>query len=387
MSIDADEIYWFIAFSTFLYSIPLRILISLIFLWNYLGLASLVVIVVITITCSFSFILARKMTKYEKDLLERKGRRLEQMNEILNGIKVLKLFSWETPFMKKLTETRNEELKALKGFFQIDSVFSLIWAISPMILSMTTFTVYYFINQNPTFDAKTVFVSLALFNLLRAPASMIHTVLAKAVRARVCFKRLAKYLDSEELPSDLVQRNQIEKFDIKIEKATLCWDKDAVLKNINLSVEKGSLVAIIGSVGSGKSSLLLSILGELYLNQGKIQIDKNKSFAYVPQQAWIQTCTVKENILFLKPFEQKKYKNAIECCALLPDLKILVNGDLTEIGDRGVNLSGGQKQRISLARAVYQDSDIYLLDDPLSAGNFLYNLKCLFNLFFTFIIS
>ena len=376
MSIDADEIYWFIAFSTFLYSIPLRILISLIFLWNYLGVASLVVIIVITITCSFSFILARKMTKYEKDLLEKKGRRLEQMNEILNGIKVLKLFSWETPFMNKLNETRNEELKALKGFFKIDAVFSLIWAISPMILSMTTFTVYYLISQNPIFDAKTVFVSLALFNLLRAPASMIHTILAKAVRARVCFKRLAKYLDSEELPLDLVQRCEMEKYDIKMEKATLSWDKNAVLKDVNLSIEKGSLVAIIGSVGSGKSSLLQSILGELYLNQGKIHVSKNKSFAYVSQQAWIQSCTVKDNILFLKTFDQKKYKNTIECCALIPDLKILVNGELTEIGDKGVNLSGGQKQRISLARAVYQDSDIYLLDDPLSAGNKFYNFKC-----------
>ena len=376
MSIDADEIYWFIAFSTFLYSIPLRILISLIFLWNYLGVASLVVIIVITITCSFSFILARKMTKYEKDLLEKKGRRLEQMNEILNGIKVLKLFSWETPFMNKLIGTRNEELKALKGFFKIDAVFSLIWAISPMILSMTTFTVYYLISQDPTFDAKTVFVSLALFNLLRAPASMIHTILAKAVRARVCFKRLAKYLDSEELPLDLVERCEMEKYDIKMEKATLSWDKNAVLKDINLSIEKGSLIAIIGSVGCGKSSLLQSILGELYLNQGKIHVSKNKSFAYVPQQAWIQSCTLKDNILFLKPFDQKKYKNAIECCALIPDLKILVNGDLTEIGDKGVNLSGGQKQRISLARAVYQDSDIYLLDDPLSAGNQFYNFKC-----------
>ena len=369
MSIDADEIYWYIPFSTYLYSIPLRIIISLICLWKYLGVASLVVILVITITCSFSFVLARKMTKYETDLLQWKGHRLEQLSEILNGIKVIKLFSWEVAFMNKLNQIRNKELKALKSFFQIESLFSLIWDVSPMILSISSFTVYYLINQNPVFDAETVFVSFALFNLLRRPASLIHSILAKGVRARVCLKRLAKYLDCEELPSDLIERIQIEKFDIKFERATLSWDKSPVLKHVNLSIEKGSLVAIIGSVGSGKSSLLSSILGELYLNEGRIQVCKNKSVAYVPQQAWIQSCTAKENILFLKPFQQNKYQNVIDCCALVPDFKILVNGDQTEIGDRGVNLSGGQKQRISLARAVYQDSDIYLLDDPLSAGN------------------
>lgn len=139
------------------------------------------------------------------------------------------------------------------------------------------------------------------------------------------------------------------------------------LKNINLEIEKGSFVAIIGKVGSGKSSLLSAILGEMCKQSGDINIDKNMKIAYVSQNAWIQNLAFKDNITFGKPLDEDKFNEVVGACKLDTDLKVLPAGRDTEIGDKGINLSGGQKQRLSLARACYYDADLYLLDDPLSA--------------------
>lgn len=151
-----------------------------------------------------------------------------------------------------------------------------------------------------------------------------------------------------------------------IENGTFSWGgEDSILKNINLQVEKGKCVAVVGTVGSGKSSLISALLGEMDKISGRV--NTVGKIAYVSQQAWIQNATVQDNILFGRSMDQKRYQQVINACALKPDLDILPGGDQTEIGEKGINLSGGQKQRVSLARAVYNDAEIYFLDDPLSA--------------------
>lgn len=151
-----------------------------------------------------------------------------------------------------------------------------------------------------------------------------------------------------------------------IENGTFSWgDGEPVLKNINMRVKHNSLVAVVGSVGTGKSSLISAYLGEMDKLNGRV--NTVGKIAYVSQQAWIQNCTLQDNILFGKPMDRKRYNQVIAACALKPDIEMLPGGDQTEIGEKGINLSGGQKQRVSLARAVYNDADIYFLDDPLSA--------------------
>lgn len=143
------------------------------------------------------------------------------------------------------------------------------------------------------------------------------------------------------------------------------WGDEPTLKNINISLPKSSLTAVVGSVGSGKSTLLSAFLGETIKFNGQVNTVGN--IGYVPQQAWIQNATLRNNILFGKPFDRLKYQRVVAACALKSDFAALPGGDNTEIGEKGLNLSGGQRQRISLARAVYADADVYLLDDPLSA--------------------
>jgi ATP-binding cassette subfamily C (CFTR/MRP) protein 1 len=181
----------------------------------------------------------------------------------------------------------------------------------------------------------------------------------------VSLRRIDKYLNADEIDENAVQHNENIKSPILIENGTFAWSKgqNPILKNISLQIKKNKLVAVVGQVGSGKSSLLSAILGDMEKTKGSINTDG--SIAYVPQQAWIQNSTLRQNILFTNDYNEKYYKKVLESCALEPDLKILSAGDLTEIGEKGINLSGGQKQRVSLARAVYSDADIYLLDDPL----------------------
>ena len=137
------------------------------------------------------------------------------------------------------------------------------------------------------------------------------------------------------------------------------------LTNINLEVKKGSLVAVVGAVGSGKSTFLNSLIGETKKSQGSVMICGTTGYA--AQEAWIQNASVKDNILFGLEYEKDKYLKAIRDCALEHDLSVLTDGDLTQIGEKGINLSGGQKQRVNLARMVYFNPDIALMDDPLSA--------------------
>ncbi|XP_052283970.1 multidrug resistance-associated protein 1-like isoform X2 [Dreissena polymorpha] len=183
----------------------------------------------------------------------------------------------------------------------------------------------------------------------------------------VSVARIQAYLNKADIDTSNVTHLSDSKNAVSIMDGTFLWDKEIgpALKRINLQIPKGSLVAIVGSVGSGKSSLVSAMLGEMEKVGGTVNVDG--STAYVAQQAWIQNASVKNNILFGNDFQESRYDNVVEACALKADIDMLPAGDLTEIGEKGINLSGGQKQRVSLARAVYFDSDIYILDDPLSA--------------------
>jgi ATP-binding cassette, subfamily C (CFTR/MRP), member 1 len=184
----------------------------------------------------------------------------------------------------------------------------------------------------------------------------------------VSVRRLNKFLNSKELNPDDVT-NKSSEFALEIQNGCFAWnEEEKALKNINLTVKKRSLTAVVGQVGMGKSSLISALLGEMEKHSGSVNVDG--TIAYVSQVAWIQNATLQDNILFGKAMNKEFYEKVIDACALKPDLEMLPGGDKTEIGEKGINLSGGQKQRVALARAVYSEKDVYLLDDPLSAGEF-----------------
>ncbi|MGH0130137.1 UNVERIFIED_CONTAM: hypothetical protein FKN15_041188 [Acipenser sinensis] len=301
--------------------------------------------------------------------MKNKDNRIKLMNEVLNGMKVLKLYAWELAFKDKVLQIRQSELKVLKKGAYLAAISTFTWVCAPFLVALSTFAVYVLVDENNILDAEKAFVSLALFNILRFPLNMLPMVISSMVQASVSLKRLHVFLSHEELEEDSVDRKAItgSTDSISIVDGMFSWSKNAPpsLKRINVSIPEGALVAVVGHVGSGKTSLFSALLGEMEKQEGLVSV--KGSVAYVPQQAWIQNATLRDNIVFGQERKERWYQRVVEACALVPDLEILPAGDETEIGEKGVNLSGGQKQRVSLARAVYCDCAIYLLDDPLSA--------------------
>ncbi|NWQ61769.1 MRP1 protein, partial [Neopipo cinnamomea] len=369
MSVDAQRFMDLATYINMIWSAPLQVILALYLLWQNLGPSVLAGVAVMILLVPINAVMAMKTKTYQVAQMKSKDNRIKLMNEILNGIKVLKLYAWELAFREKVLEIRQKELQVLKKSAYLAAVATFTWVCAPFLVALSTFAVYVTIDKTNILDAQKAFVSLALFNILRFPLNMLPMVISNIVEASVSLKRLRVFLSHEELDPDSIIRGPTTEAEgcIVVKNAMFSWSKTdpPLLNSINFTVPEGSLVAVVGQVGCGKSSLLSALLGEMDKKEGYVVV--KGSVAYVPQQAWVQNATLEDNIIFGREMNENRYKCVIEACALLPDIEILPSGDKTEIGEKGVNLSGGQKQRVSLARAVYCNADVYLLDDPLSA--------------------
>ncbi|KAA8584790.1 hypothetical protein FQN60_003484 [Etheostoma spectabile] len=362
MSVDAQRFMDLITYINMIWSAPLQVVLALYFLWQNLGPSVLAGVAVMVLMVPVNAVIAMKTKTYQVAQMKSKDNRIKLMNEMLNGIKVLKLYAWELAFKDKVSEIRESELRVLKKAAYLGAVSTFTWICAPFLVALSTFSVFVLIDEHNVLDAQKAFVSLALFNILRFPLNMLPMVISSMVQASVSLKRLRVFLSHEELQEDSVEHKALAGLD-----GVFSWSRaePPALSGLNVCIPEGSLVAVVGHVGSGKSSLLSALLGEMDKLEGSVAV--KGSVAYVSQQAWIQNSTLKDNIMFGQERKEAWYQRVVEACALQPDLEILPAGDETEIGEKGVNLSGGQKQRVSLARAVYCDRAVYLLDDPLSA--------------------
>uniref|UniRef100_A0A8B9GC88 Multidrug resistance-associated protein 1 n=1 Tax=Amazona collaria TaxID=241587 RepID=A0A8B9GC88_9PSIT len=370
MSVDAQRFMDLATYINMIWSAPFQVILALYLLWQNLGPSVLAGVAVMILLVPINAVMAMKTKTYQVAQMKSKDNRIKLMNEILNGIKVLKLYAWELAFREKVLEIRQKELKVLKKSAYLAAMATFTWVCAPFLVALSTFAVYVTIDKNNILDAQKAFVSLALFNILRFPLNMLPMVISSIVEASVSLKRLRVFLSHEELDPDSIIRSPITAgeflFLLKINVCRFCVaELCALYFSINFTVPEGSLVAVVGQVGCGKSSLLSALLGEMDKKEGYVVV--KGSVAYVPQQAWVQNATLQDNIIFGREMNESRYKRVIEACALLPDIEILPAGDKTEIGEKGVNMSGGQKQRVSLARAVYCNADVCLFDDPLSA--------------------
>uniref|UniRef100_A0A8C7R9Q6 ABC-type glutathione-S-conjugate transporter n=1 Tax=Oncorhynchus mykiss TaxID=8022 RepID=A0A8C7R9Q6_ONCMY len=363
VSADTQKLMDFVVYFNAVWLAPIEIALCLFFLWQHLGPSALAGIATVILIFPLNGFIAKKRSKLQVQMKFMDGR-IKLMNEILNGIKILKFYAWEKAFLEQVLGYREKELKALKKSQILYSISIASFNSSTFLIAFAMFGVYVLIDDKNVLDAQKVFVSMALINILKTPLSQLPFAMSTTMQAIVSLKRLGKYLCSEELKDDNVAKAPLS---VLIDNGTFSWTKEGppCLKRINVGVPQGSLVAVVGHVGSGKSSLLSAMLGETEKRSGSVSI--KGSVAYVPQQAWIQNATVQDNVMFGREKQKTWYQRVLDACALLPDLEILPAGDCTEIGEKGLNLSGGQKQRVSLARAVYRKADVYLLDDPLSA--------------------
>ncbi|XP_026440511.1 ABC transporter C family member 10-like [Papaver somniferum] len=326
----------------------LQTCLGLLIFFHAVGIATLAAMIILIFTVLCNGPLAKVQLGFQTKLAVAQDRRLKAMSEALLNMKVVKLYAWETHFMTVIKRLRRVEYKWLSAV-QLRKAY-----------------------EGFCFCATNVFTFVATLRTMQNSIKSIPQVIDAVIHAKVSLQRIANFLAEPELLREEIRHarkeNPQNNLTIHVKLATFSWEENPskpTLTSINLEVKPGEKVAICGEVGSGKSTLLAAILGEVPEVEGSIQV--HGRLTYVSQTAWIQSGSIQQNILFGRTMDELKYQETLEKCSLVKDLEMLPYGDLTEIGERGINLSGGQKQRIQLARALYQDADIYLLDDPFSA--------------------
>ena len=375
------------------------------------------------------------LTRAVKSLFRRRKKinkitdqRVSLTQEILQAVRFVKFFGWETSFLERLKELRRCEIRSIQFLLAIRNAIQAVSMSLPVFASMLAFITYSLTSH--TLNPARIFSSLALFNALRMPLNLLPLVIGQVTDAHASIARIQEFLLAEEQNEDVIWDRDMDAA-IELQHASFTWerttktDKDKAgafrdkrqlnedkaalkkekkaekmakkekkaekmakkengatllsddtssehtqlepfkLQDMDFTVGRNELLAVIGTVGSGKSSLLAALAGDMRRTGGKMKMGSTRAFC--PQYAWIQNTTLKENILFGKAYDSKWYDRVIDACALRPDLEILPGGDQTEIGERGITVSGGQKQRLNIARAIYFDADIVLMDDPLSA--------------------
>ena len=487
-----------------LISVPFLIIMYSYLLFKYMGISFIMGFVVMIIFLIINYYYRKQFSKYLKLYLKKSDKRMGITTETFNNLKVIKLYGWDNFFLKKIQNSRNEEIDALNGRYYITTISQTLLWLAPIAMSVSSIGIYQYINK--TFKVEDMFTCLAIFTSIQNPMRSLPTTFDIIMETITSMKRIEYFLKLPEIQNDKIIRDDLttknEGIAIQIIDGTFKWGKiltyqtyqrqnsnnlninenknekninnvfnindnnnklnkyiplnkipsnyhslssnnlndsklyleiennfeednikykdtttgetflklspkvnnrkiflfdnkgnniinessissssinqeaftnkmindEFYLNNINLTVKKGEFICIIGEVGSGKSSLIQAILNNMIIkSNNNTKIIVNGNISYVGQEAWIQNNTIQNNILFYRPYDPIKYQMILDLCELKKDLESFPGGDLTEIGEKGVNLSGGQKARISLARAMYCDNDIYILDDPISA--------------------
>ncbi|XP_060888303.1 ATP-binding cassette sub-family C member 4-like [Labrus mixtus] len=348
---------------------PLQAVVIVVFLWYEIGPSCLPGVAIIVLMLPLQTWFGKLFGIFRSKTAVLTDNRIRIMNEVVSGIRIIKMYAWEKPFCALVTEVRRKEISQIMKSSYLRGLNMASYFASSKIIVFITFTVYALLGNAVT--ASCVFVTVSLYGTIKLTVTLFFPLaVEKLSETVVSIHRIKSFLLLEEVERrnfKLPLEEMKEKF-IEIEKLTCYWDKslDAPsLQNVSVTVKSHQLLTVIGPVGAGKSSLLSAILGELPHDTGALKV--RGRLTYAAQQPWVFPGTIRSNILFGEEFNLKKYEKVIRACALKKDLELLPHGDLALIGDRGATLSGGQKARVNLARAVYQDADIYLLDDPLSA--------------------
>ncbi|KAM0851579.1 hypothetical protein ACQ4PT_052345 [Festuca glaucescens] len=351
------------------WSMPVQLALAIAILFWTVGAGALPGLAPVAVCGVLNVPFAKVLQRYQSKFMEAQDERQRATSEVLNSMKVVKLQSWEEQFRATVQRLRDVEVHWLAETQTKKAYGSALYWVSPTFISAVILAGTAAFQSAPL-DAGVVFTILATMRVVSEPMRMLPEVLSVMIQVKVSLDRIGKFLAEDEFREDAVDRTDLpaSNMSLAVHNGVFSWEPSkgtATLRDINIIAMRGQKIAVCGPVGAGKSSLLCATLGEIPRMSGSVAV--SGSVAYVSQTSWIQSGTVRDNILFGKPMKGEEYERAVKCCALDKDMENFPHGDLTEIGQRGLNMSGGQKQRIQLARAVYNDADVYLLDDPFSA--------------------
>ncbi|XWS67375.1 hypothetical protein CRYUN_Cryun04dG0002000 [Craigia yunnanensis] len=353
--------------------LPLQVVLALFIMTKSVGwLPSIAAIAATILIMVINTPVTKLQKRWHSEIMEAKDCRMKATSEALKCMKVLKFHAWESTFLERLFQLRGKERGWLKSYLYTQALVVFLYWTSPSIILVTTFGICILLQRPLT--SGSVLSTLATLRILQEPIYNMPELASLIAQAKNSIDRLQDFLREKNQGKSISNHNgEASDVVIDIRRGEYAWEasnsnlqQPTIIIDEDIQIKKGCKVAVCGLVGSGKSSLLCSILGEI----PRVSGTRTKVFgskAYVPQTAWIESATIKENILFWKKTNESFYDDVLEGCALKEDIESLVNKDSTKVGERGINLSGGQKQRLQLARAIYSDSDVYFLDDPFSA--------------------
>ncbi|XP_058458133.1 probable multidrug resistance-associated protein lethal(2)03659 [Malaya genurostris] len=414
LSNDVGRLDLAVLFVHYLWIGPVETIVATYLMYREIGISAVFGVIFLLLFIPLQAYLGKKTSVLRLQTALRTDERVRLMNEIIQGIQVIKMYTWEKPFAKLVAMARKKEIKVIRYVSYIKGILLSFIMFTTRVSIFISLIAYALLGNFVT--AEKAFVITAYYNILRATMTIFFPQgIAQFAEAVVSVGRIQKFMSYEEVESALgvsmtdPEKNlddsspqsssvdwangmdkkvptdptnqMIPKSDsepglnphlseagVVVDSASARWDPKATeytLEGINMHVQPGTLVAVIGPVGAGKSSLIHAILGELPLEGGSIKV--SGEISYASQEPWLFSATVRQNILFGLPMDKDRYRRVVKTCALERDFQLFANGDKTIVGERGVSLSGGQKARISLARAVYRNAEVYLLDDPLSA--------------------
>ncbi|GAA5917290.1 hypothetical protein JCM6882_004151 [Rhodosporidiobolus microsporus] len=388
-----------------IFGAPFELVIAISFLYQLLGWPCLVGLAVMAIALPINHVLVKRRIKIHRTMLSARDARMEILNEMIHAVRFIKYSAAEEQWLSKVFSARETELGHLLRTRMNNLGINALWNFSPDLVMLVTFTCYT-LAAGKTLTVPTAFTALALFNMVRAPLTMLPTSITQLLQTWVSIQRLEQFFDEPEVEpwvsafrAESAAHPVAGESAVGIEDGSFVYGEEATakdvapasaatddsepkfeLRDVSVSFPEGELSLVCGATGSGKSSLFLALLGEMTCLSGSIHLPKATAgaplhpdtglydgAAYASQLPWLQHASIKNNILFGSPFEQERYDAVIDACALKTDLAMFDAGDETEIGEKGISLSGGQKARVALARAVYSRAKVVLLDDPLSA--------------------
>ena len=378
---------------------PLLFLIGTAYLGHLLGPISLIGSFVFVIVIPMQGVVIKLINRLRAKAIFYNEERMNKMHEILSSVKLIKMYAWEDSFSSMIEPMRENELAALRKSAILQSINISVAFLTAIFASVMMLTAYVLLNNQLT--AEHAFTVIAVYSSMANSLKFMPIAVKNLADGNIAIKRFEIIFAMDNLTKYVITNTKKNKNAIEVNDASFAWTSFAedvgdslekancdvpinaqqaeslltnkntnfqspiILKQLNFVIKNGNLVGVYGAFGSGKTSLLSGIMGQMTLCGGSVAV--SGPIAYCAQQAWLMNATVRENILFGSSYDKARYRDVVKVCELLKDFEMFQSGDLTEVGEHGINLSGGQKQRISLARAVYSNKDIYLLDDPFSA--------------------
>ncbi|XP_033349715.1 probable multidrug resistance-associated protein lethal(2)03659 isoform X1 [Bombus vosnesenskii] len=369
LSNDVNRLDYFVIAIHYLWIGPLQVFVIAYLTFREIGLGAITGMIAFLLCIPLQIFLGRKVSRLTSVSAKKTDNRLRLMNQIINGVEVIKMYVWEVPYSLLVEKARRKEVDVIKKYSIVEQIGLTLDMYFPRVGLFIAILTYVLTGNNV--DAEKVFMTTAFYTILRDSMTTGFAIsVHQLAEALVSIRRLEKFMTYPEISVPQKVQNQVatQSVPIYLKNVTARWDNSRdndTLQNIHLTVEAGSFIAVIGQIGSGKSSLLQVILRELSLTEGVLETNGKISFA--DQRPWIFASSIRQNILFGQSMNEARYNEVIRVCQLTRDIDLFTHKDRTMAGERGINLSGGQRARINLARALYTDADIYLLDDPLSA--------------------